>query len=893
MSCPLYKKMKDNGTSFYCFPSSAEDISSAYQNENYRMYFSKFALLNLPKQHKGFGIHSDPTKFDFENSFIKANQSVATNYADQMVESLRGYVANQEVTIKESRLNNTEYFYDNNEINTTTEKIFWKWCKKLNLLDFERATPGDQYFDNLQDFQTNNLADDYHFPEILWQEREVIDYRAISFYQTGTTYSNQLEVEFQGSVNFKEGDKVVFSELTNSTLISIGLNGLTCSVLKHIPSGVTGGDKVVIDMQYTASFETETTGVAKLIYKRLVQYIGEVSGINNVQEANNSYTEVYAHIPDHTGKTPDILFRTMSDVNYKPNMAYPILPSQFQPEIVGAENFNSPIVSTPQNYPGDFYGQFDTDDYTYETSTGDSVRRSGDYYGVKGDIDDPIYNTNFLDGLTLDFDRDHYVKMNIIDNELNTFDEFNALPVHGKPPEDFEFNAILWYYTVENVVTGEITTNLYGITFLNHPNQNDAYENSLPLKGLKLPSYKKLVATDTQDGTSYAFSLNLNFNIINENPQDTYNPTAINSLFSMNLFNTAMKRLAEANNSFMRLNTDSVAISEEIYNLKGLLYTQTDFSTINSRISSVESLLNAYKTMQIVSSDTIEVETNASTSPPLLQLNSKDATYFKIDTIKTTDLYNTNGVIPLNINIPNNKNFLINIINNDQTQLSLPTDTRLTVVLDRDLDYRQSVDIIINGDDFATQNKQLDIFIKYYDGTPNGLPVETSLIDKVNLPIFYNQNTQDTSISKKWEQVKLSPPLDGTSEIRINSDVTLDIPIAITNLSNMVNPGDVFLINNFILDPSSPLDYSGQYIVKSVSATASSIKFDISDKIELVQYGISNSPYPVILHGATSSVLAAIPSLTFNKGVKFKITRIGQSDDTSIKGRYLIEKIIY
>jgi ribonuclease HI len=50
------------------------------------------------------------------------------------VESLRNYVANHEVTIKESKLNNTEYYYNNLELSTTTEKIFWKWCKKLNLI---------------------------------------------------------------------------------------------------------------------------------------------------------------------------------------------------------------------------------------------------------------------------------------------------------------------------------------------------------------------------------------------------------------------------------------------------------------------------------------------------------------------------------------------------------------------------------------------------------------------------------------------------------------------------------------------------------------------------------------------------------------------------------------
>ena len=41
MVTPLYKALKENGTTFYAFPGAAEDISAAYQNSNYKMYFSK------------------------------------------------------------------------------------------------------------------------------------------------------------------------------------------------------------------------------------------------------------------------------------------------------------------------------------------------------------------------------------------------------------------------------------------------------------------------------------------------------------------------------------------------------------------------------------------------------------------------------------------------------------------------------------------------------------------------------------------------------------------------------------------------------------------------------------------------------------------------------------
>ena len=65
---PLYKSLKKNGTTFYSFPGAAEDISAAYQNVNYKMYFSKYVLLNLPKQE----IVSEPRRFDFDESFEKS-----------------------------------------------------------------------------------------------------------------------------------------------------------------------------------------------------------------------------------------------------------------------------------------------------------------------------------------------------------------------------------------------------------------------------------------------------------------------------------------------------------------------------------------------------------------------------------------------------------------------------------------------------------------------------------------------------------------------------------------------------------------------------------------------------------------------------------------------------
>ena len=919
-SCPLYKSLKSNGTSFYAFPGAAEDISAAYQNENYRMYFSKYTLLNFPKQQllNLGGTQATPTYWNFDNFEKSQNATPPTNYSEQLIESLRNYVANQEVVIKESRLNNSEYYYDNNEPYTPTEKIFWKWCKKLNLIDFEPATPEDEYFSNLAEFASRNPLDDTYFPEYLWREREVFPWPIYSFYES-SVLSQKLEVQFFGTTNFRVGDVVKFSNVSNATNFDIpGIeDGVQMEVLQVIPAGATQGQKVIFDIDsgdgdFTISSEIlETTGTAELVYNRLVQYIGEVNGINNVQEANRSYTEVYALIPDHTGKTPDVLFRIHADNNYKPNLVFPIIPSQYQPEIVGAELFTSPIVNSPQNYPGSYFGHFDTEDFTYEVSTGDSIRRSGDYYGINGDINVPVIDGSTIDGVIMDFNTNHYVKMNIDGGVLRTFDQFNALEVNNEPPKDFDFNAILWYYTIEDF-NGNVSTNLYGISFLDHPDNNPDPEET----SIRLPIFKKLVTNGVQDGTSYAFSLNLSFNIINENPQDAYNPEAINSLYSMNNFNEAMTRLASTNDSFLNMLAEHSMMKEEIENVKQLLYTQTDIDTLNSRMKYLENLLLLYKTNQIQDSDTIKVVVEQLPDFSSLKLENIDTDYKEINKINTTDLYSAQGIIPININVPENKNFLVQVTNNDEVELTLPNEDRLTIVIDRDLDYRQSCYVLIDSNPLSTQNKKLDIYLKYMvdSSTPaevenagpnvqsnvpivnplDNLPVETPLITNINLPVFYNSVTQQpnlASISNKFNfDINLNQP------IILNAGNILEVPLNghYMLINNSVKQGDTLLMNDFQVGTTSVFDFSGQYKIDSVGVTNSYIYLDISSNSELVAYGAS-ATLPKYIHdpngyyGTYSTELSNIPYFTLNKGYRFKITRVDSSDSSTIENRYLIE----
>ena len=898
MVTPLYKFLKQNGTSFYAFPGAAEDISAAYQNSNYKMYFSKYVLLDLPIQNlsEPGGTMSEYIYWNFATfSTLSATQPLT--FGEQVIESLRNYVANHEITIRESRLNNTEYYYDNTALETTAEKIFFKWCKKLGILSLEPALPQDEYFDNLSEFERKNVADDSYFREYLWKERDQNPY-TIKSIEGSITYEDRqvLQMTVNGISNFRAGDIVQISNIIASTVLyeeiwgpgtTEWLGDIKVKVLE-VTTDVDDNHVIVLDFDSTESLISQTEAYSSLVYHKLVRYIGEVNGISNVQEANKAYTEVYAHVPDHTGQTPDILFRTMADVNYKPGMVFPIIPNQYQPEIVGAELFSSPIVSNPQNYPGSYYGQFDTEDYTYEVANGDSLRRSGDYYGVTGDINAPVVNGSSVDGLILDFDTAHYVKMNLPDRSLSNFDQFNALEVNNLPPRDFEFNAILWYYTVEDSA-GNKKTNLYGISLLDNPDNNPKEEEI----GLRFPIYRKLVTNGSQDGTAYQFILNLNFNIINDNPVEAYNPEAVNSLFSMSLFNEAMKRLASVNDSFLNIISEHSALRDEVIKLKQLLYSQTDFAKINAKISNLESLLNLYSTLQSESSDTIEVELIAETSPPTIRYNSIDRRYRTIEEYNTTDMYNTTGIIPVSVNVPKYKDFMVHIINNDEVNLTFPNNDNLKLLITSDLEYRQSVDILLTGSDLSSENKKLDVYISTIN--PLGLDpqnatdetqIETLVVSDIDLPVFYNKITSQPNSSKTWKNFKFE--IDFNESIILTSNNLLELTFDANSsiVTNSIKQGDSLSINNLFVGTSSVFYFSGQYTVSNVG-TMSNIQLDVSNNKDFVQYG--SGQLPLTIHGTASSLLSNKPYFDLNKGKMIKITRISELDQIPITEKYLID----
>ena len=397
--------------------------------------------------------------------------------------------------------------------------------------------------------------------------------------------------------------------------------------------------------------------------------------------------------------------------------------------------------------------------------------------------------------------------------------------------------------------------------------------------GLRFPLVKKLVANGEQDGTAYAYNLNLNFNVINDNPQDAYNPEAVNALFSMDKFNKAMSTLSSINDIFMNMLADHGSIKEEVSDLRGLLYTQTDLNTLNSRINNLDELLKLYSTNQIINSESIKVSTEPG-SPSNILLENVDPSYNDIKLIKTEELFNqTSGdIIPFNFLPPNNKSSMLHIINNDDMDVGIVDDNNLSIVLSKEIDLKQSIDLFITANEKSTYNKKLDLFINRKD--ENGIINPVLLIGNLDLPVYYNGTSLNSAYT--WSDFKFEIDMNGDF-YKSNNLLAIKLVGDIDIIKNSILKEDSICFNNLMLGSlSSYSDFSGQYKVSSVAGNE--VVFDISPNKDLEDYEIS----PGVKEGVIPKTqFYNIPYLSLNKGYKIKITRI--SDSNNLFERYQID----
>ena len=408
-------------------------------------------------------------------------------------------------------------------------------------------------------------------------------------------------------------------------------------------------------------------------YNRVVQYIGECDIVNSVQNQNNSYTEVYIHIPTSDGNTPLILFKTEADINYYPDRTItnsptdPVNSSYLQGRdgsggTIGPNGlpilsiFDQSVLGDPLIISTDSLGATGTSqwyspraqansyftDSTFFDSSNVSYFKYESALGTSGA--NVIYTRNNLDGVMLDFDPNSYKP--IVDNpSISTIEEYNSTV----DSSNFDFNAILVYYDVydpNNIADSK--TNLYGVLFLNDIKATGIGTGSIPVYN----KYKPDPITKL-NGNSYGFKLNIKFDTSVEN---TGVEQSINdySTFSMSMFMDSATVLQQAASTLNDRTTDIIALRNQYNTLYDLLLNSNNGTTFDQRLTTVE---NALQTNQALFNNTQDImgliERNYTMIDSILKGTTNINIAYNLDLIKQGSGLTVDRSVPNKITINN------------------------------------------------------------------------------------------------------------------------------------------------------------------------------------------------------------------------------------------------
>jgi len=656
---PLIRTPQADGGTFYTFSSSAKDLSRTLNNENLKLVFSKFVLLNLPDMDRldpnTFSNYQNYMQFDTIDGAIwegglKGDPNV------NFTESLQNYALNLEELII------SDATYDNTTNLTVTERVFFKWLKECGAMRFREATPLE---------------------------------KASSV--TGKRFCEEDEV---------------------------------------------------------------TTGPVQ--YRRVVKYIGEIDIVNNVDVAGEAYTELYINVPTEVGRTPTILFDSVSDNNYQPSLkiqgtseyimgrnAATVRPQGLdilawydydqQLQGLGPAGYTDPNADWMGLGPGVTVTTTDayfTEPTTFESVTNVDIRKYPADYNNPPGVVGSAYRRSELDGISVDFNANDYEQI-VSDQTISTIPQFNGTDL----AETFEFNSVLVYYDmVDTSDSSKTETNLYGILILDNitPTTDGGYIQ-------RYPKFKPNPTTG-QNGNSYGFKINLRFDA---SPGTAGIDTIVNdyNTFSMSIFSDASAQLQTSAQIFQR--------------------QQLEIADLETRLTAVENTLNSVSTSAFLQAQINNMQTqidNASlafaSSTTLLDLVAKNADEIQQlanGQVSQTLQYNTdvlrqgNG-ITIDTNTPNQ----IHVSNNVQAyNLMVPID---------------------NGDVIITQAAPLNLNVVAPQVFADLLTYTNMLrIDTINtaggdLEIYIN----DTDIQWKTGQTMRltfnNVPLMGSRNIKIYTD---------------------------------------------------------------------------------------------------------------------------
>jgi hypothetical protein len=344
-------------------------------------------------------------------------------------------------------------------------------------------------------------------------------------------------------------------------------------------------------------------------YNKVVQYVGDIDVVNTIKSKDNAYTEVYIHVPTNVGSTTHVLFKSIKDDNYYPNMT--IANTSADPlniEYLSGRKYDEthPFGLSVKAYydlddssvyseiasiyggtatPGNWFNQTINNSYYTDNvdSTGEYNIAKNQYVTKQLGSTTVDYVRTTLDGISIDFNLDNY-KLASENPEIKVFSQFNDYVAN----KDFQFNAVLVYYDTydpnnldSNGSPIDFQTNLYGILFLDKVEQ-DGLEFNIPF----ITKYKPDPLNKT-NGNSFAYKLNLKLDTSIEN---VLVEKSINdfSTFSLDLFTDVLTEFRQLQTRFNDKLLELEQLSQDVNGLKDLLINSQDQNELSIRIGNLE-----------------------------------------------------------------------------------------------------------------------------------------------------------------------------------------------------------------------------------------------------------------------------------------------------------------
>lgn len=305
-------------------------------------------------------------------------------------------------------------------------------------------------------------------------------------------------------------------------------------------------------------------------YERVVQYVGSIDMINNVDIRSDTYTELYLHIPSEAGNTADVLFKECYDDVYAEGETYTV-----------SNNYPNFILGQTEADPGldiSTLALYDESSTEHSYTTGDSVKEEG----VENELIDEesryLYRSN-LDGVCVDFDANSYNK--IVTGRMVTIDDFNK----SKYSTSFEFNTILVYYDVVDKSSGSKTTNLYGVLFLDNVQHTENSYDYLQ----RYPKYKP--EEGVQNGNSYGFKLNLRIDVDPNKQGESVVYVNDYNTYSLDLFSDAMTKMKDAYELFLKASNKVTKLDDRLTDLENILLFMTNYQDLVKKVGDLEEAL--------------------------------------------------------------------------------------------------------------------------------------------------------------------------------------------------------------------------------------------------------------------------------------------------------------